>query len=65
MQVIGSTSDFYAKKLLQQADKLDEGFCRQAVLDCFETDRALKSFGRDNGLALELLLLKLAGKGEL
>jgi len=64
MQTIDSRSDFYAKKLLQQADKLDESFCRQAVLDCFETDRALKSFGRDSTLTLELLLLKLAGKGE-
>ena len=64
MQMVGSTSDYYAKKLLQQADKLDAEFCKQAVLDCYETDLALKSFTRDGSLLLELLLLKLAGKGE-
>ena len=63
MQVVGSNSDFYAKRLLRQADGLEEAFCRQAVLDCFETDLALKSFGQDGSLLLELLLLKLAGKG--
>ena len=64
MQMVGSTSDYYAKKLLQQADKLDEEFCKQAVLDCYETDLSLKSFTKDESLLLELLLLKLAGKGE-
>ena len=65
MPMIGSSSDYYANKLLRQADKLDEDFCRQAVLDFFETDKAFKSYGQDNVLLLETLLLKLAGRGKL
>ena len=64
MPMVGSGSEYYVKKLLRQADGLDEAFCRQAVLDCFETDKAFKSYAQDNVMLLEVLLLKLTKRGK-
>ena len=60
MPIIGSNSGFYAGKLLRQAGRLSEEFCRSAVELCFDADRRLKSTREDADDVLRVLMLRLS-----
>lgn len=60
MPLLGTKSDFYVGKLMQQARRLTDEMCANAVILCFETDYKLKHSYDDSQRLLELLLLTLA-----
>jgi len=60
MELTGSKSDYYCRKLMSQAAHLEESFCRRAVELCFRTDMDMKRSVDDGERLLELLLLTLA-----
>jgi len=60
MPMLNSKSEYYVSKLMQQARRLSDEMCMNAVLLCFETDLKMKRSYEDNARLLELLLLTLA-----
>ena len=60
MELLGSKSPYYARKMQQSAAQLSVKWLRRAVLLCGESDVAMKSAGSDRQKVLELLLLQLA-----
>lgn len=60
MELLGSKSTYYARKMRDSAARLETGWLRRAILLCGETDIAMKSTGTDRTKALELLLLQMA-----
>lgn len=64
MELLGSKSSYYARKMQQSAAQLSVRWLRQALLLCGESDVAMKSAGSDRQKVLELLLLQLAANFE-
>ena len=60
LPILNSKSDFYGNKLMQQARRLSDEMCANAVLLCYETDCKMKRSVDDSARLLELLLLSLA-----
>ena len=60
MGLLGTGSDYYARKITSQAGRLREEFCCKAVTLCYEADRKMKTSFDDAERVLELLLLELA-----
>lgn len=60
MELLGSKSPYYARKMQQSAAQLSVKWLRRALLLCGESDVAMKSAGSDRQKVLELLLLQLA-----
>lgn len=64
MELLGSKSPYYARKMQQSATQLSVKWLRRALLLCGESDVAMKSAGSDRKKVLELLLLQLAANFE-
>ncbi len=64
MELLGSKSPYYARKMQQSAAQLSVKWLRRALLLCGESDVAMKSAGSDRQKVLELLLLQLAANFE-
>ena len=64
MELLGSKSPYYARKMQQSAAQLSVSWLRRALLLCGESDVAMKSAGSDRQKVLELLLLQLAANFE-
>lgn len=64
MELLGSKSPYYARKMQQSAAQLSVKWLRRALLLCGESDVAMKSTGSDRQKVLELLLLQLAANFE-
>lgn len=60
MPILNSSSDFFVRKIMNQASRLSDEMCRHAVELCYETDRKMKSSFDDGARLLELLLVTLA-----
>lgn len=60
MDLAGSRSPYYVRKLSASARKLSLPWLRRAVLSCAETDAALKSSAADRQKLIELTLLGMA-----
>ena len=60
MGMIGTNSDYYARKIIHQAGRLREEFCCKAVTLCYEADCKMKRSFDDSQRVLELLILELA-----
>lgn len=59
-----SIGDYPARLTMTAARKLSAPFCDRAVLECLETDRAMKSSGGDPQRLLELLLVRLSQEAD-
>ncbi len=64
LTLIGSSSSFYAKKLMAAARGVSLEWLRNAVRICGETDAALKSSAADKQKIIELALLQMASDFE-
>ena len=64
MEVFGSNSEFYCRKMMTQAARLSEAFCLRAVQLCYDADCSLKRSYGDGEDVAELLLLTLAQEGK-
>ncbi len=60
MNLLGSKSDYFCRKIMSQAARLSEEFCRMAVEACFEADCRMKRSYDEGDRILELLLLRFA-----
>lgn len=60
MELLGSKSSYYAKKMRDSAMYLDTKWLRRTLLLCGESDVAMKSAGSDRQKVLELMLLQMA-----
>ena len=60
MELLGSTSTYYARKMRDSAARLDTKWLRRTLLLCGESDVAMKSAGADRQKVLELMLLQMA-----
>ncbi len=60
MELLGSKSPYYARKMRESAAQLQTKWLRQSLLLCGECDVAMKSAGVDRQKQLELLLLQMA-----
>lgn len=60
MELLGSKSAYYARKMRDAAAQLQLNWLRRALLLCGESDVAMKSAGTDRQKTLELLLLQMA-----
>ena len=60
MPILNSSSDFFVRKIMNQASRLSDEMCLHAVELCYETDRKMKSSFDDGARLLELLLVTLA-----
>lgn len=60
MDLAGSRSPYYIRKLSDSARKLSNTWLRKAVLSCADTDAALKSSAADRKKLIELTLLCMA-----
>ncbi|HBI63989.1 MAG TPA: DNA polymerase III subunit delta [Clostridiales bacterium] len=60
MELLGSKSAFYARKMRDSAAQLHVKWLRKTLLLCGECDVAMKSAGADRQKVLELLLLRMA-----
>lgn len=58
--LIGTDSDFYASKLLGQAGRLSDEFCRRAAELCYDADCRMKGSPEENEDILRLLMLRLS-----
>lgn len=60
MQLLGSKSMYYARKMRDSAAGLRTDWLRRTLLLCGESDVAMKSAGADRQKVLELMLLQMA-----
>lgn len=60
MELLGSKSTYYARKMRDAAAHLQTGWLRRTLLLCGESDMAMKSTGTDRQKVLELMLLEMA-----
>ncbi len=60
MELLGSKSTYYARKMRDSAAQLNTGWLRRTLLLCGESDMAMKSTGSDRRKVLELMLLEMA-----
>lgn len=60
MELIGTKSEYYAGKLLSQARRVSEEFCRHAVEACYRADCGMKRSFDDGEAIVETLILDLA-----
>lgn len=60
MELLGSKSSYYARKMRDSAIQLEAKWLRRTLLLCGESDVAMKSAGADRQKVLELLLLQMA-----
>jgi len=60
MTLLDSKSDYYCRKIMSQASRLSEEFCRMAVEACFEADLRMKRTYDEGERILEMLLLRFA-----
>lgn len=60
MELLGSKSPYYARKMRDSAAHLEAKWLRRTLLLCGESDVAMKSAGADRQKVLELLLLQMA-----
>ncbi|MCI6926624.1 DNA polymerase III subunit delta [Butyricicoccus porcorum] len=60
MELLGSKSTYYARKMRDSAARLDTKWLRRTLLLCGESDVAMKSAGADRQKVLELMLLQMA-----
>lgn len=58
----GMRSEYPARIMMKNAEKVSLPWCRKAVKLCAETDIELKSTSPDKRLALEMLIMRLAQK---
>lgn len=60
MELLGSKSPYYARKMRDSAMQLQTRWLRKTLLLCGESDVSMKSAGSDRQKVLELLLLQMA-----
>ncbi|MGN1030714.1 MAG: DNA polymerase III subunit delta [Butyricicoccaceae bacterium] len=60
MQLLGTKSPYYVRKMMDAARRMDRDWLRSAVLCCGEADAAMKTAGADRQKVLELLLLRMS-----
>ena len=60
MELLGSKSPYYARKMRDSAAHLETKWLRRTLLLCGESDVAMKSAGSDRQKVLELMLLQMA-----
>lgn len=60
MELLGSKSAFYARKMRDSAVHMPTAWLRRTLLLCGENDMMMKSAGADRQKILELMLLKMA-----
>lgn len=60
MELLGSKSSYYTRKMRDAAMHLDTKWLRRTLLLCGESDVAMKSAGSDRQKVLELMLLQMA-----
>lgn len=60
MELLGSKSSYYARKMRDSAVQLETKWLRRTLLLCGESDVAMKSAGSDRQKVLELMLLQMA-----
>lgn len=60
LELLGSKSAYYARKMRDSAAQLEIDWLRRTLLLCGESDVAMKSSGADRQKVLELLLLQMA-----
>lgn len=60
MELMGSKSAYYARKMRDSAAHLETDWLRRTLLLCGESDMAMKSTGSDRQKVLELMLLNMA-----
>ena len=60
MELLGSKSIYYARKMRDSAIHLNTAWLRHTLLLCGESDMAMKSTGSDRQKVLELMLLQMA-----
>lgn len=64
MQLLGTKSSYYMRKMCDAAQRMDLGWLRTALLHCADADIAMKTAGADRQKVLELLLLRIAAEIE-
>ena len=60
MDILGSKSPYYVRKMRDSAVSLHTSWLRHTLLLCGESDMAMKSTGSDRQKVLELMLLQMA-----
>ena len=60
MELLGTKSTYYVRKMMDAARRMDLNWLRSAVLHCGEADMAMKTAGADRQKVLELLLLRMS-----
>lgn len=60
MEMLGTKSSYYARKMKETASHLKTAWLRKAILLCGESDIAMKTAGSDQQKVLELMLLQMA-----
>lgn len=60
MEMLGTKSAYYARKMRESASYLKTAWLRKAILLCGESDMAMKTSGSDEQKVLELMLLQMA-----
>lgn len=60
MELLGTKSPYYVRKMMDAARRMNLPWLRSAVLCCGEADMAMKTAGADRQKVLELLLLRMS-----